>query len=285
MESLKYYILQKWQKTVRETLPGSLPCDSRLIPLPKPYTVPSIDTHFQEMYYWDTYFTNRGLMLCGMTEQAVNNLENFIYLIDTYGYIPNGNNKSLLNRSQPPFFGKMLYDVYAQTGDKMLLLRGMQALKKEYTFWETRRKSPNGLNHYDTDAGEARLLRAVDMYRARTGIAHAVDQLYWGKNILAEAESGWDFCARFEGKCREYNAVDLNALLYFDERFLAFVEQELGLGNGEKWYKKAETRLALMRQYMLGEDGVYYDCSYIEKKRSHLKSAASFFIPFVGILI
>ncbi len=284
MENLKRYILQNWHKTVRETPPGSLPQSARLIPLPRPYTVPSIDTHFQEMYYWDTYFTNRGLMLSGMTDQAVDNLENFIYLINTYGYIPNGNNKSLLNRSQPPFFGKMLSDVYAKTGDKPLLLRGAQALEREYAFWQTRRRAANGLNYYDTDADEARLLRAVDMYQARTGISHSGDLLYWGKNILAEAESGWDFCARFEGKCREYNAVDLNALLYFDERFLAFAEQELELGNGEEWRKRAETRLALMRQYMLGEDGVYYDYSYVEEKRSPLKSAASFFSPFVGIL-
>ena len=35
-------------------------------------------------------------------------LKNFAALIDTYGHIPNGNRSYFLNRSQPPFFFKMV---------------------------------------------------------------------------------------------------------------------------------------------------------------------------------
>jgi alpha,alpha-trehalase len=31
-------------------------------------------------------------------------VDNFAYLLDTYGFIPNGNRSYYLTRSQPPFF-------------------------------------------------------------------------------------------------------------------------------------------------------------------------------------
>ena len=34
-----------------------------LYALPYPYLIPSIKGMFQEMYYWDTYFTNVGLLV------------------------------------------------------------------------------------------------------------------------------------------------------------------------------------------------------------------------------
>ena len=147
MDALKRYIFEKWPQTVRETPLGSVGEEERLIALPRPYTVPCTDTHFQELYYWDTYFTNRGLLLSGHLPIVLDNIENFIHLIDTYGFIPNGSHKSMLNRSQPPFFGLMVRDVYAQTGDKKWLSRCVKALEKEYDFWESKRKSKNGLNH------------------------------------------------------------------------------------------------------------------------------------------
>ena len=283
MDELKRYIFEKWPQTVRETPFGSVGEEDRLIALPRPYTVPCTDGHFQEMYYWDTYFTNRGLALSGRLQTVLDNIENFIYLINTYGMIPNGSHKSMLNRSQPPFFGLMVRDVYRRTGDKAWLAHCVAALEKEYAFWESKRKSENGLNHYSSDADEARLIRSVKMYGERTGIIYKDDLPYWGKNILAEAESGWDFCARFEGRCHEYNAVDLNALLWFDEKFLAFSARELGVGDGAEWEQKATQRYAKMAELMRGEDGVFYDYSYAEKKRSAVRSAASFFPYFVGM--
>ena len=281
MDALKRYIFEKWSQTVRETPLGSVGEADRLIALPRPYTVPCTDGHFQEMYYWDTYFTNRGLLLSDRLQTVLDNIENFIYLIDTYSFIPNGSHKSMLNRSQPPFFGMMVRDVYRRTGDKQGLARCVAALEKEYTFWESKRKSENGLNHYSSDADETRLLRSVKMYGERTGIIYDKDLPYWGKNILAEAESGWDFCARFDGRCHEYNAVDLNALLWFDEKFLAFAARELGAGDGAQWEQKATERYEKMAKWMCGEDGVLYDYCYVNGKRSTVRSAASFFPYFV----
>ncbi len=73
-----------------------------LIPLPYPYIVPG--GRFGEIYYWDSYFTMLGLKVSGRIDMIENMVKNFSYLIDSFGYIPNGNRKYFIGRSQPPFF-------------------------------------------------------------------------------------------------------------------------------------------------------------------------------------
>lgn len=104
---VKAFILENWNKTVRTNTAD----EGSLIGLPEPYTVPCIEGTFQEMYYWDTYFTNIGLILSGKIEQAICNTENMAYLIEKYGKMPNGNRTFYLNRSQPPFFHRR-YAIY-----------------------------------------------------------------------------------------------------------------------------------------------------------------------------
>jgi alpha,alpha-trehalase len=72
---------------------------SSLLPLPYPYIVPG--GRFREIYYWDSYFTMLGLKESGEVEMIENMVNNFDYLIHTYGHIPNGNRSYYLSRSQP----------------------------------------------------------------------------------------------------------------------------------------------------------------------------------------
>jgi alpha,alpha-trehalase len=77
-----------------------------LLPLPNPYVVPG--GRFGEIYYWDSYFTMLGLQVSNQHDLIGNMVQNFAYLIDTYGHIPNGNRSYYLSRSQPPFFSLMV---------------------------------------------------------------------------------------------------------------------------------------------------------------------------------
>ncbi len=77
-----------------------------LLPLPKPYIVPG--GRFREIYYWDSYFTMLGLVESKREDLVENMLDNFKWLIDTYGHIPNGNRTYYLSRSQPPYFALMV---------------------------------------------------------------------------------------------------------------------------------------------------------------------------------
>ena len=102
MEILKH-IEENLQKTVRFNQED----EGELIGMPYPYTAPCAEDMFISMYYWDTYFTNLGLINIEMAQQAKYNVDNMLYLVEKYGFMLNGNMTRYLNRSQPPFF--MLY--------------------------------------------------------------------------------------------------------------------------------------------------------------------------------
>lgn len=264
--------------------------DIPLIELPYPFTTPCAKGMFQEMYYWDTYFTNKCLLAEGRQEQVLNNIKNFAYLLETYGKIPNGNRMHYIGRSQPPFFGLMLYDLLIWNPDRLVVRQAYEWLKKEYDFWQTKRVCENGLNRYDCDLTDEEALGNVgyyheihtEAYEKRTGI-HMENTVENGKCVIAECESGWDFSPRFSGKCIYYNPVDLNCLLYVDEILLSqwakvLGEKEASLQFEEKAHLRKEKVIRLMKK-----DGIYYDYNYAEGNLSESVSAAAFFPYFVGI--
>ena len=125
--------------SVREHIRRQMPMSTRTrevdsaghLALPYPYSVPQAKgTTFMNMFYWDTYFTNLGLLSIGDVQQAKNNVDNIVYLIEKFGYMPNASNVSLLNRSQPPYASMMARDVYEKTGDKERLLKVLRTLEK-----------------------------------------------------------------------------------------------------------------------------------------------------------
>ena len=65
-EKIKKFLDENIEKTVKYAPENS----GNLIGLPYPYTTPCVKDTFQEIYYWDTYFTNAGLLLWGKTELA-----------------------------------------------------------------------------------------------------------------------------------------------------------------------------------------------------------------------
>ncbi|MEJ2492775.1 MAG: trehalase family glycosidase [Ignavibacteriaceae bacterium] len=77
-----------WDVLKRDAL-SNINEHSTLIPIPKPYIIPG--GRFREIYYWDSYFTMHGLLADGELETVENMIDNFSYLIDEVGFIPNGN--------------------------------------------------------------------------------------------------------------------------------------------------------------------------------------------------
>ena len=61
---------------------------SSLIYLKNPFVVPG--GRFREVYYWDSYWTVKGLLLSEMYQTVEGMIENFQFLIRKYGMIPNG---------------------------------------------------------------------------------------------------------------------------------------------------------------------------------------------------
>ena len=105
---------------------------STLIPLPYPYIVPG--GRFNEIYYWDSYFTMLGLQVSNKIDLIESMVQNFDFLIQTNGFIPNGNRSYFLSRSQPPFFSLMV-DLLAQEKGNDSYKIYLSSLEKEYLFW------------------------------------------------------------------------------------------------------------------------------------------------------
>ena len=82
--NVKEYIEKNLRKTVR--VKGGL---EGALDLPYRYTSPCAEGLFDELYYWDTYFLNRGLLQDKEFEQVKNNILDISYLISIYGFMPN----------------------------------------------------------------------------------------------------------------------------------------------------------------------------------------------------
>ncbi|MEN8155775.1 MAG: trehalase family glycosidase [Bacteroidota bacterium] len=287
--------VQQVRDFISENLPNTIRYNTQdsvdYFGLPNPYSVPAIKGMFQEMYYWDTYFMNAGLIVEGHLEQAKNNTENILYQIDRFGFMPNGSHKRYLSRSQPPYASMMVRSIYENTGDKEWLEKACKTLETEYAgFWIERRLTPTGLNRYSNQAGDEELLTFYNYLFSRfpnfdtTGIATDEQRIAVGSHFIGEAESGWDFSPRFVSRCEDFNPVDLNCNLYMYEQNFAYYYSELGWEGGEKWTERSEKRRELINKYCYNpDDGLFYDHDFVNGSLSETFSAANFNVMWSGV--
>ena len=104
-----------------------------LLYLPRPYVVPG--GRFNEMYGWDTFFIQMGLIRDGYLDMAKNVADNFLYEIRNYGAILNANRTYYLTRSQPPFLTQMLLAVYRLFQNPAWLADSLDAIAKYHAYW------------------------------------------------------------------------------------------------------------------------------------------------------
>ena len=249
MKELLDFINQSWILTRRYSPED----EGTLIGLPKPYTVPSIKNCFNELYYWDTYFTNVGLIISGKLDYAKDNADNIAHLINKYGFMPNGNRTYYLNRSQPPFFSLMVRDIYDKLRDREWLSSMFSALLREYSFWQDKRSTPIGLNRYYHTLGDIENFdgeQTSPEIERRLGIKpESREEAYnLSAHMRIVCESGWDCNSRMGNESYDYAWVDLNSLMYAFEMNMAYFASELSLDT-QNWIDAAERRRALMKKY------------------------------------
>ncbi|MFV9925376.1 MAG: trehalase family glycosidase [Francisella endosymbiont of Hyalomma scupense] len=73
--------------------------------------------------------------------------DNFAYLIDTLGFVPNANRKYYLTRSHPPLLYLIVNILYQELGISAIE-KYLPALEKEYSFWMNSQSNINELNRY-----------------------------------------------------------------------------------------------------------------------------------------
>ena len=269
-----------------------------LLPLPKSYIVPG--GRFGEIYYWDSYFTILGLEAANQWQMIENMADNFSYLIDEVGFVPNGNRTYYLGRSQPPFYS-LIIKVLADGKGKEQLQKYLPQLQKEYDFWMdglqkvssdnpthrrvVRMEDGSILNRYWDDRPQAR----PESYREDVALAASLDapKEVTYRHIRAAAESGWDFSSRWfaDGQymasihTTDIIPVDLNALLYHLEGVLAAAyELEEDEEKANLFAQKMNNRKkALLNFCWNKKEGFFMDYDWVARKNTEVLSLAGMY--------
>lgn len=279
MNKTEEYIKSHWDQCVRENQQD----EDSLLGLPYPYTVPAIG-HFNELYYWDTFFTNKGLALSGRYDLMKNNVDDMLYLVNRYGFMPNGNRTWFLSRSQPPFLSEMVLDVYEHYHDPVWLEGAYHQLEREYQFWMCERMSPVGLNVYGGQKKPEEEEASIADFKKRVGCEVTLSDQDVYDQYLFSAESGWDMNPRWGFEAKNFVPVDLNSLLYCLENNMRYFAEILENGQAELWASRASMRRDLMNQYMDRGDGVLLDYNFVKKEHGKVLSAASFYPLYAGLV-
>ena len=259
--------------------------------MPFDYVSPCSVGSLTELYYWDTYFTNKGLYIDNFDNYALNNILDLQFALKKFGCVPNICRKDGAEYcSQPPLLFLMVSDYYDKYRNLIFLKNAYRILKKEYDFWMTKRISDNGLNHYGSnhvfDKNDKHdISYYVNYYVGRLNVnvdgwseSESVD---FCENMISEAESGEDFTPRFNGQAKYINAIDLNSLLYGFEKKMECFSEILHNGEEDDWAIRAAHRKELLIKYCYDDKtGVFFDYNYKTKNRTDIYCVACY-LPFV----
>ncbi|UOR04603.1 alpha,alpha-trehalase TreA [Hymenobacter aerilatus] len=292
-----------WTVLRRPAQPAAAPYSS-LVALPKSYVVPG--GRFREVYYWDSYFTMLGLQEAGRTQQVRDMVDNFAYLIDKVGFIPNGNRTYYLTRSQPPFFAQMVQLLAQAEGTPATLARYRPQLEKEYAYWMAGADSlqpgtatrcvvrmPKGelLNRYWDSSDQPREESYAEDIAAGKLTRQPLPEFY--RNVRAAAASGWDFSTRWFGPANTMGTiettnlvpVDLNCLMLVLEQTLARAyKQEDNKAQAALYQQKAKSREKAIQRYFWDQQaGWYVDYDLPERRRASIHTLAGVFPLAYGV--
>ncbi|KAL6005632.1 hypothetical protein ACLOJK_006202 [Asimina triloba] len=207
-----------------------------LLPLAEQVVVPG--SRFREVYYWDSYWVIRGLLVSKMYDTATSIVSNLMTLIEEYGFVLNGARTYYTNRSQPPLLSAMVTEIYKKTGNLSLIKRALPSLLKEHHFWTSGIIILNEASTLDEESA-SKLVSASEKENFYLQVASA-------------AESGWDFSSRWMRNSSDLTTltttsiipVDLNAYIlkraYFVmELDIAFLAGILGESSIAERYSAA----------------------------------------------
>ena len=294
------HIRATWDLLVRSSAPASQFASK--LPSAAEYLVPG--GRFRESYYWDSFFTLLGLRAEGREDLIQATIENCTFLIEQFGFVPNGGRTYYLSRSQPPVYYLML-DL-TQSANQAEEQRRLDALLTEHQFWMTGSQSlrpgevcrraicmPDGsiLNRYWDEFDRPR----DESYAEDVATAHGSGRYppTVHRNLRAAAESGWDFSSRWYCGGKDLGSthtlsiapVDLNCLLYGMEQAISRRASELGTrGVALRFAHLARNRRRALRTYCWNErEQRFVDCHWLTGEPTASINSAALFPLFAGL--
>lgn len=291
-DSVYTYIQSNWTQYLKE---GSM--DTLFPALPNP-GISYLDDLLTQ-FYWDSFFNNEGLLLEETNHYiAKYHVDNLLFEADTLGFVPNMNATWAQSRSQPPYLSMMVRSYYEKSGSKDVawLKNAYRILMKEYGFWMD--TSPSKLETHLTEGipSLVRYFHHGDTADLLGIYDHMVSRLHYPADaplsqklidavpFIVEAGTGMDFTPRFEGRCSDFLAVDLNANLYLYEKNFAWMVSLLGLKDQPNWISLAEQRKEMINRYLWNEErGLYLDYDFVNKRSGKVAAATTFSPLYAGL--
>ncbi|XP_050432885.1 trehalase-like isoform X2 [Adelges cooleyi] len=283
-----YSLNHVWKTLARKVKDDvkSHPDKYSLIWVPNGFVIPG--GRFRELYYWDTYWIVRGLLLCDMRKTAQGVIDNIISMVNRFGFMPNGSRVYYLNRTQPPMLILMVLAYYQATNDFDYVKSVLPDLESELYFWLENRmytfkkdgKTYNMARYYAPSRGPR-----PESYREDYEIAEKFnteeekDEFYI--NIKSGAETGWDFSSRwfitangsdrgdlFDIHTPEIIPVDLNSILHVNALTLSTWFSQIGdIKRGEKYATIAGEFLKGIQEVLWRNDlGAWFDWDTMNNK-------------------
>eukprot|EP00475_Leptophrys_vorax_P021259 TRINITY_DN28975_c0_g2_i1.p1 TRINITY_DN28975_c0_g2~~TRINITY_DN28975_c0_g2_i1.p1 ORF type:complete len:717 (-),score=185.43 TRINITY_DN28975_c0_g2_i1:181-2331(-) len=270
---------------------------------------------FLEEYYWDTYFVNKGLIASGMVHSARLITENLLDFVSKLGFVPNGARKYYENRSQPPMLTLMVKDIVDAYMNSSYLGTNVEAkfalswleenfptLLQEYSFWMTLGEhavmvnDKYTLNRYyaNYSAAGPRPEEYREDFNQAANLTSDADKKQVYTNIIAAAETGWDFSSRwFSDRINKNHAdttnvipVDLNTIMCKVEEAMLEFSQLLGdTANAQKFSKALQSRKEAISEILWNPANLQWVDHYLVPKENEtepLIGAASNFYPLWG---
>ena len=278
------------------------PDRSSLIVVSNPFIVPG--GRFREYYYWDSYWVINGLLICEMRDTARGMIDNFIELVKTFGFVPNGGRIYYTNRSQPPFLIPIV-DLYLNyTGDIEYVKSILDTLEKEYSFWRQNRTveveissgQKYNLSIYAANMDTPRPESYFEDVHTAQGVPDDVKPTLY-QDIASAAESGWDFSTRWfnrtstgqgslsSTKTRQIVPTDLNSVLYYCEKLLMKFSSLAGNTHKVNMYERygEARRDAIQAVLWDNETGLWLDYDRQLKKKRQSFYASSVVALWAGV--
>ncbi|MEH0156921.1 trehalase family glycosidase [Limibacter armeniacum] len=284
------------------------PYTGTYIHLPHPYVVAKGGG--KDFYYWDAYSIALGLHASNEVEMLRNIVKNCAWLIDQYGYVPEGNRTYYLGRTSPPFFSQMVNELVYAEDSWGVLEEFLPQLQAEYDFWMKGKESltetqptnnrtvlmPNGaiLNRYYSENTQPR----AEAYLHDTQLAERIHSVTNKpkaeicREIQSACESGWAFSSRWLADNHTLESlettsivpVDLNSMILQLEKLLGEAYWVAGDKDMARYYHKlAVLRAKTINKYLWDKHAdCYSDYHILQNKPTRRFTIASMFPMYIG---
>jgi alpha,alpha-trehalase len=306
---------REWSQIELRVFPAELDLieEHGLLYLPHPYVVPG--GRFNEMYGWDSYFIQLGLLRDGKLALAKSMVEQLLYEVEHYGTVLNANRTYMLSRSQPPVLTLMILALFEYTQDKAWLQSTLLMAERYYYYWAVppHLNQATGLSRYyalgdgpspevlaseQDEQGRTHYDRVKAYYRRVHITEYDLDLYYDGeqdcltplfyKGDRSMRESGFDISNRFgpfSVDIIHYVPVCLNVLLYQMEQDIAQIHQLVGSEDmAERWLHLASERHSRIDELLWNESaGLYFDYNFQTSKQSNYEFATTFYPLWAGL--